>query len=352
MIGHTPAAPPGSLWVDRPSTGGQPGRPLHADVAELLAGATDRRPLAAADGKSGARLEAVTIAGRRFVLKHVGGGGDWVARATLDLHCRAVRVWASGLLDALPACLDHAVVDAAYDPKTRCGAVLQRDVGRWLVPPGDTTLPPAQHRRFIDHMAALHAAFWDTADHTGLLALTTRYLLFAPPSIQAQRAHGALPDPLRLVPPGWRRLAERAPRAAALVQNLLTDPSRLVNPLRSTPQTLLHGDWKAGNLGEGPDGRTILLDWAVPGPGPACADLAWYLAINAARLPETKEATIAAYRSALQRRGIDTAGWWDPQLALSLIGAFAMLGWEKALGDPDELGWWLRQVDAGARWLR
>ena len=33
------------------------------------------------------------------------------------------------------------------------------------------------------------------------------------------------------------------------------------------------------------DGRTVLLDWAYPGEGPVCHELAWYLALNRARLP-------------------------------------------------------------------
>ena len=55
-----------------------------------------------------------------------------------------------------------------------------------------------------------------------------------------------------------------------------------------------------GNLGTHPDGRTILLDWAYPGSGPACWDLCWYLALNQARLPESKEATIERFRAALR----------------------------------------------------
>jgi hypothetical protein len=58
--------------------------------------------------------------------------------------------------------------------------------------------------------------------------------------------------------------------------------------------------------GTHPDGRTILLDWAFPGAGPACWDRCWYLALNRARLPEPKEAAISRFRAALEDRGIDT----------------------------------------------
>ena len=37
-----------------------------------------------------------------------------------------------------------------------------------------------------------------------------------------------------------------------------------------------------------------------PGRAPAASELTWYLAINRARLPQTKEATIEAYRAALE----------------------------------------------------
>jgi hypothetical protein len=101
-----------------------------------------------------------------------------------------------------------------------------------------------------------------------------------------------------------------------------------------------------GNLGTHPDGRTILLDWALPGAGPACWDLCWYLALNRARLPEPKEAVISRYRSQLEACGISTGGWWQQQLDLCMIGIMAAFGWEKALGETGELNWW---EDAVAR---
>jgi hypothetical protein len=74
--------------------------------------------------------------------------------------------------------------------------------------------------------------------------------------------------------------------------------------------------------------------------------------LNRARLPQSKEATIDAYRDALEARGIDTAPWFDHQLALSLLGISVCFGWEKALGDDDELQWWQDRADHGMRRLR
>lgn len=80
--------------------------------------------------------------------------------------------------------------------------------------------------------------------------------------------------PTKLMPDGWACFAQRAPRVAEVVFALQDDPTPLVAALATTPQTLVHGDWKAGNLGRDPDGRTILLDWAVPGIAPPCVDIA------------------------------------------------------------------------------
>jgi aminoglycoside phosphotransferase (APT) family kinase protein len=161
------------------------------------------------------------------------------------------------------------------------------------------------------------------------------------------------PDPVpRLADEGWRRFAERAPAGVRdLVDELRRAPWLLAEAVQDTPSTLLHGDWKLGNLGTRPDGRTILLDWAYPGAGPVGHDLAWYLALNRARLPESKEATITRFRAALEAHGVDTGGWWDRQLGLCLLGALVQFGWEKALGPDDELAWWVDAARSGARWL-
>ena len=129
------------------------------------------------------------------------------------------------------------------------------------------------------------------------------------------------------------------------------DAGALAEALRTTPLTFVAGDWKFGNVGRHPDGRTVLLDWAYPGEAAPTWDLTWYLALNRARLPESKESTIARYRERLEHHGVDTSGWWERQLGLSLLGMAAVFGWEKAVGDQTELDWWERAAVDGARWL-
>jgi hypothetical protein len=330
-------------------------RPVAAGVDELVAGATSREVFTHADGKSETLMERVVIDGERYVLKHLDHRRDWIMRCTGDLACRPVTLWRTGLFDRLPDVFDHTVVGASWDGVA--GSLLMRDVSDHLVPEGDDVLPMDQHLRFLDHMAQMHAAFWGFRDEVGLTPLDIRYLVFHPEYLCATEValgSGAA-VPTEYVPLGWARFPERAPKAAAIVRRLLDDVRPLVDALRTTPMTFVHADWKAGNLGSHPDGRTILLDWAVPGEAPACAEVTWYVAINRARLPESKDQTIKRYREALERHGVDTGPWWDRQLALSLLGTMTQFGWEKALYDGEEheedRAWWERRAVEGADYL-
>jgi hypothetical protein len=203
------------------------------------------------------------------------------------------------------------------------------------------------HRAFLGAMAALHAAFWERRGFDALMPMAARYTMFAP-SLTAAEPDAEVP---RYVAPGWEALRRNDPDLAAIVLPLLDDPWPLCAALADTPATLLHGDWKLGNLGRHPDGRVLLLDWDRPGPGPATADLAWYVAVNCDRLPESKDATLATYRAALESSGVGTGPWWDRQVTLALLGAFLQLGWSKA-GQPDELAWWGGHVRRAAGLLR
>ena len=321
-----------------------------ARLDELLGRAEVRGPWVPDDTKSGARFERVLIDGESFVLKYQDPRDDWLLRATGDPGRCYVRLWESGLLGRLPPVIDHAVVAADFDGTV--GRVLLRDVGAALLTP-DAPFSLEQHGRFVEHMAVLHAAFWGWNDDVGLTSLTRRYLLFSPAVAAAEAARGSQAVVPRAMAEGWGRLPDAAPTMARVVLPLLRDPRPLVAALARVPHTLVHGDWKAANLGSHPDGRTVLLDFGeVPGEASPVVDLSWYLALNAALLPESKDAVLESYRDAPERCRVPTAGWWDEAVALELLGCMVQFGWEKALGGPgDELMWWEEWVRRGARRL-
>src|SRR6266513_1759358 len=320
-------------------------------LADLLSGATERAGLDEAPGKSGASLERVVIGGQDYVLKHLDLAGDWTMRASGCLRGAPLVLWERGILARLPGCLNQPVVGAAPEPGG-C-ALLMRDVTRWLVAATDAPVPPDQHARFLRHMAALHAEFWDCGSEFDVVPVMHRYLELSPWMAEAEAAAGSPHLVPKLVAKGWPLLAEVAPAAAAVVTPLAYDPGPLMDALATTPHTFVHSNWKLDNLGTDDAGRTVLLDWETSGHGAPLSDLAWYLAINCRRLPQPKEAAIRAYRDALEACGIDTQPWWERQLALCLLGALVQFGWEKALGGyGEELAWWETRAVRAAALLR
>jgi hypothetical protein len=321
-------------------------------VQELLARAASRQSVRPDDARAGASYERVTIGEDAYFVKRLSPASDWIMRVTGDHVHRPYLVWRAGIMDRVPGCIDHTVVAMDLDGEGDAAVLtmVMRDVGGCLVPPGDTVVPPGQHAGFAAHMAALSATFWGWDDGIGLTTMAQRLRFFAPDNIAAELDAAEVPGPIAAAAAGWAALPGRSPLLSQLTRLVHARPETVTEQLARTPRTFLHGDWKMGNLGSHPDGRTILLDWAYPGSGPACWDLCWYLALNRARLPEPKEAAISRFRAALEDNGIDTGRWWEQQLDLCVIGIMAAFGWEKALGDADELAWWENRVgEAAAR---
>jgi Phosphotransferase enzyme family len=319
-----------------------------ADV--MLACATSREPMKTADSLSSASFERVVLGGERFVVKHLSTSSDWIMRASGDVACRPLWMWRRGVLDALPDCIDPLIVDMAHDSTTGVTTLLMPDVEGLLVPEGSARLEVEQHHRFLDHMAALHAAFWDWDGPPALTPMANRYTTLTPMTGQVEAELGNVGGVPSVLDGAWRQLVDVSPEIGELALALAADPGPLVDALDQTPSTLIHGDWKGGNLGSRLDGRTILIDWQWPGLAAGCVDFGWYLAVNCDRLPESKEGTIATYRDALVRHGVDLGDWFDRQLELALLGAFVQLGWSKT-GDPAELQWWVDAVLPTARQL-
>jgi Phosphotransferase enzyme family len=331
---------------------------VEPSIAALTAGATARRQVYPADARSGSRFERVVLDGEPHFLKVLSYRTDWIMRVIGDRDLRTFRIWRAGLMHRFPAEIDHTVVAMARDGEGLDAelGILMRDVGDRLIPPGDEPISTETHARFLDHLAAMCVAFRGWRDDHGLTTMTHRLGFVAPDTIAGELA-GPAPDlVVQLADQGWARLREVAPELAALVTAVQQRPDPLVTALAQTPVTFLHGDWKMGNLGGHPDGRTILVDCAYPGSGPPCWDLMWYLALNRARLPVGKAEVIVQFRTALARRGWETGGWFDRQLALCQLGMITTFGWEKALGaggaaGDAELDWWQQRALAAAREL-
>jgi Phosphotransferase enzyme family len=326
---------------------------IFASLAEMQAELTSRRPFKTADSLSGSRFESAQYRGADVIVKYVCVDDDWIMRATGDLHCRQLTLFSSHVLDRLPRSIDHATLAVAPYVSSighRGGAFVLRELSASLVPPGSDTIELATHLRFLDHMAELHAAYWDSPGGDDLFPLPHHYVFLTPTMAGLERERGSRDPVPAAVATGWSRMREIWPASYAALRELADEPGPLAAALAGSPRTLVHGDWKLGNLGAHGDGRTILLDWDRCGVAPGTFDLAWYLAVNCDRLPHSKEAAIDAYRLSLSSHGVVVGQWWDRQLALTLLGAFLQLGWAKT-EDAEEFRWWNGRLTEGLRLL-
>src|SRR6185437_6949205 len=182
------------------------------------------------------------------------------------------------------------------------------------------------------------AAFWGQADlvsaERGFCSLAQHYHALSP---ETGRREAGGPDAIPpMIVAGWAQLAALVdPDVVDVVSALLEDPAPLCQALERHVTTIVHGDWKLGNLGwRRDDNRVILLDWDRVSAGPAGLDLAWYLAVNSARIPVTKEEVIGSYTRELAARigTLFNDAAWQQQLDLTLLGGFLQLGWPKLLG--------------------
>lgn len=325
-------------------------RTVADSVDELLATADRREPFVPAENRSTARFERVWMEGQPMVVKYLHADDDFTMRASGDVGSRVLVAWTAGLFDVAADLVDSTVVGAARGVGRHGwgSALLMRDASADLVPPGDETFPEAQHDAFLAALAGQCARTWGWRDELGLLPYASRWTFFGPDALDAERAQG-WPEPVpRIAAQGWQAFAERAPAdVAASIDALRRDVGPLASALQQTPSCFLHGDWKASNLGTATDGRTVLVDWVYLGEGPACHELGWYLALNRSKLPQPKERVIEQFRAALESHGVATGDWWDRQLSVSLLGTLVEFGWEKALGDDAELGWWCDRAREG-----
>ncbi|GAB4279857.1 MAG: hypothetical protein Kow0080_32400 [Candidatus Promineifilaceae bacterium] len=327
--------------------------------------AVSLQPVTTAYGRSGSRILIVNTNqgnGPRFILKRASLAWDWLMRHTKDTLCRSVTLWQYGIFDQMPIPICPGVIACARDNEG--WAILMEDFSDILLPFAPFT--QAQNHFFLEAMAALHARFWQDpalkAPTVGLCKLHHLYAMFAPHTARTEIA-GENNIPRRVIE-GWALAETILPSDVwQILADLLNTPQPLCEALGQFPFTLVHADWRHANQGhDAAMTKLALLDWQLATAAPPIVDLARYLITNSPLLPTTKEDAVEFYRQQLANRlGTHFANeWWQPQLALGLLGSFLQDGWAVVLKASHwqvgaahrahwqaDVAWWAEQVRKG-----
>lgn len=313
------------------------------DGATLLDRAVSRTPMVGHDGRSGAALEQVLLDdGTRLIVKTAYPADDLTASVPGGRADRELTLWATGVLDHLPAGVGHCIVEAFWSD----GAIVtvMRDLGAAVVGWG-RPLSREECRRVLSAAASVHARFAD-APPSGLCGLEERLVLLGPVAMGALVESG---NPLpAAVCRGWEHFDDLVPEPVrSAVAAIHADPSSLAGALRRTaPSTLIHGDLWLVNLALEP-GTVTLLDWGMATAAPAVVDFASFLAGNSSQVQASREQIVADFRA------VEGDRVTDESMRLGLLAGLVELGWNKALDtvenpDPEvrrreraDLDWWV-----------
>jgi hypothetical protein len=171
----------------------------------------------------------------------------------------------------------------------------------------ETPLTYPQARAFLDVLARLHAAFWNSTDFApgGELADLAHWLPLPAPDGVGAYAHRQLDAG------SWARYMT-LPRCLA-VPRMFHDLRRMRAALEALnafslegPVCLLHADFHLGNLYIDPDGKPGVLDWQSYSKGHWSHDVTYFLvsALDAVDRRRWEGALVAYYLDRLRAEGV------------------------------------------------
>src|ERR1044071_5309582 len=165
-----------------------------AHIADGAVTSIERAPLDVAHF-SGNTLERVVVrvagAERRLVLKRFSIERDWIMRLPHDHAVREVALYRHGSYARLPNVCYVPIVAVAQDGESWASLMDDVTVG---LPAADAPLKHNDLRRYLTHLAAVHARFMD--DETlrdpalGLSSLRDFVQILAAPTVQTECAQG------------------------------------------------------------------------------------------------------------------------------------------------------------------
>jgi hypothetical protein len=247
----------------------------------------EHHPMDNHNGAAGGRLSYVDTDNGRYVLKRMSIESDWVMYATGDRRGRSVKLWQYGLLDRLLPHVEHQTIACARDGEG--WAILMNDLTgglfSWNQPTAVNFSP-----LFLDALAHLHATFWnDPLLHEDRIGLCSPASLLNGSSLPVARNR---PDTIKspipiMVVEGWEIMEKLLDKDVfEQMHKLIKDPRPVFAALDRCPFTLLHGDYRDGNLAILPLRRPVAYDWQFAARSLMTIDLAWFVREGAVRAQE------------------------------------------------------------------
>ena len=344
-------------------------RPRHIQSVELLKDAKELQsqfgpftdlavePIVT-DGFSGAefyRIKLVYPGGREnnLILKEVNLNEDWFSCRTGDTLGREAAILNVPELES--------IFEIFFLPYHKTGAtpskigLLMEDVSDGLFPSERIVLDQSDQDLMLDKLAELHAGYWESPIMESLpwLHQMEDFIYVMGPLDHLNYTGNWAKSLPQMIKESWEMAMTLLP--GHLQELFLMPADDITRPWKDLPRTLVHGDTKIANFAKGKDGRLGLLDWAFTGHAPCTFDIGWFLAVNASRLAEPKEAILLKYRSMLELHldyTLDEELWQQLEQAGIVTGAFMLL-WSKARGVKEgragannEWEWWINRLEA------
>jgi hypothetical protein len=247
-----------------------------SDLLNTCVSQVNYQPFVSSDSFSGSRLYNVTADDVLLVMKRINLSQDWISIAAEDRLCRSVRVWQYGLLDRIQPHMDHAIVAACSDGDEYL--LLMHDVSEGLFDNKEIT--PQTIYALLDALAAMHAMFWEDEalkdPELGLCTPDQMVKTFWKEHLHRYRHDNKATEYINA---GWDAFFELVPPDVCdAVQQLMEDPQPLFRKLAQLPATLVHGDYRLGNLALMPKtNQVIAFDWQHAGYAPATLCLSWFI---------------------------------------------------------------------------
>lgn len=196
-------------------------------------------------------------------------------------------------------------------------AIIAADsAGEWLVLEAVTAEKPSQtweaddYRAAIKALASLHERFWNLDEDLAVYPWLSRPLT----SDFEFYVYAAVSAMEKMIVDDRHHSITRSLHALTGLGLVLTQVEQVVGILRDAPPTLLHGDFRPGNVSLQAEAEMVVFDWQLAGVGPGVLDIVTF--VNACRweradLPIAPDELMSLYRREME--ACVQASWTDDE---------------------------------------